>query len=305
MIGSISTTLEQTFRIDTKEQLLAFFPKDSSYKERFRAKAHQLTHLFTKHTNVTKDKLCAWAAMHPEDHLSKLFEGTPFNTMIVRHEQHMVPKQQGFLEKIATKLSFFVQFIRNPSTVGAFFPSSSALAKAITSKITYDPKAGPRNYLEAGPGTGSFTKKMIKLMRPIDHLTLVECDEHFCEILQQKFGHIQQVTIRHCSITDFEGEKFDNIVAGIPFNSLPAQTVDQIFKKFVELAKPGATLSYFEYQGLPHISKRLPSASHKSNLTAILHTKNSFYSQHGTETHNVTKNAPPATVFHHKIIQSL
>ena len=51
-------------------------------------------------------------------------------------------------------LRFVEAFIREPLTVGSFWPSSSALAQAVVESCDFKPDD---TVVELGPGTGAFT----------------------------------------------------------------------------------------------------------------------------------------------------
>ncbi len=154
---------------------------------------------------------------------------------------------------ISDYLSFLYKFITERKTTGAIAPSSQGLAKAITKKIRDFKKNNPRKrlrILEVGPGTGIFTKWILKYIDKNDTLILVELDKHFYKHLKQMFGNYPNVHIYHGSITDFDDKEiFNFVISGVPFNSLPYKVVRAIIKKYISFIEQGATLSFFEYLG--------------------------------------------------------
>jgi len=62
------------------------------------------------------------------------------------------------LTELADNLRFLRALIARPKNIGAIFPSSPALAKAIARQI--DPRM-PGPVLELGPGTGVVTKAIL------------------------------------------------------------------------------------------------------------------------------------------------
>ena len=42
--------------------------------------------------------------------------------------------------------------------------------------------------LEVGPGTGAVTARLVQLLRPGDHLTLVELNDDFVQHLNERFA---------------------------------------------------------------------------------------------------------------------
>lgn len=51
-------------------------------------------------------------------------------------------------------MSFLLEFVRDPLTVGAIAPSGAALARVATAAV---PRTGSPVVVELGPGTGAFT----------------------------------------------------------------------------------------------------------------------------------------------------
>ncbi|HAC15516.1 MAG TPA: hypothetical protein DCE78_06170, partial [Bacteroidetes bacterium] len=81
----------------------------------------------------------------------------------------------------------FVHFIKNIKHVGAVAPSSASLVremvKPLTKRVLSSDK--PIRILELGPGTGPVTKEIVNLMRPQDHLDIVELDVKFFELIKK------------------------------------------------------------------------------------------------------------------------
>ncbi len=88
-------------------------------------------------------------------------------------------------------LTFFREFRQRFKTTGAIAPSSRFLASAMTGpmkKTLRRPDAPPQRILEIGPGTGAVTRSIVKLLRPEDRFDLVELNESFAELLNERFG---------------------------------------------------------------------------------------------------------------------
>ena len=56
-------------------------------------------------------------------------------------------------------LKFLIQFLKNPINIGAVAPNEKFLAKKMIKSIQFD---CAKCIMEYGPGTGSFTKEIIK-----------------------------------------------------------------------------------------------------------------------------------------------
>jgi len=80
-------------------------------------------------------------------------------------------------------LPFFRAWLDNPLGVAAITPSSSPLAELITREIALDDAP----VLELGPGTGVFTRVLLRRGVPESRLVLVESNEHFAQLLRFRF----------------------------------------------------------------------------------------------------------------------
>src|SRR5262245_64627968 len=107
---------------------------------------------------------------------------------------------------IQEKLYFLRQLQTSFTSIGALIPTSRYAARMMASECAR--RAGPRNLLEVGPGTGAITAAIVQIMRPGDHLTLVELNEEFVAYLRERFEREPdfrrvryQVTILHMDVT--------------------------------------------------------------------------------------------------------
>lgn len=195
---------------------------------------------------------------------------------------------------------FILQFIRHPNDIGALTPSSEHLAEAMTRFITQDKdnRKGKR-YLEAGAGTGAFTKMIIKKLSPSDHLDIIEINPIFCERLKKKYSGLPNVAIHAGSVLDWKPiYKYDAIVSSLPFTAFRAKFVEDIFKHYEFLAKPGGYASYCEYMALPGIRKMFLPLNAKRALQETLDATHRFQEEFQVSVDKVFVNLPPAIVHH-------
>lgn len=267
----------------------------------------RITHLFVKGVWIDTAKigrLINEQRFHPHRH--------HLSDEKIKHiiEQHL---GNGFYEKslqkameespaesISNSFLFLAQFIKSPLTVGAILPSSTSLSKAITKDMSLtDHRVSQlgRRILEVGPGTGKFTREIIRHLLPADRLDLVEYDEKFCNILRKRFGHLPNVQIHHISITEFEpNDQYDYIYSGLPLNSFEYSFVEQVYDKFKKMIKHGGKLCYFEYMGLPKIKQAFVVGKESDNIKKVLEIKKMFFEGNHGKSERVWLNAPPARV---------
>src|SRR6516162_8762291 len=81
---------------------------------------------------------------------------------------------------------FYQEFRRQYRNTGSILPSSRGLARALTGPFRR--RTGPARVLEVGPGTGAVTAEILRLLRPGDHLDIVEINAHFVAVLEKRFA---------------------------------------------------------------------------------------------------------------------
>lgn len=263
-------------------------------------KLHRIGHLLWTGVWINKSKLQKWVAAHPKSASAGWFDQAHrMHHKVMRYKAGLVVPEKTRCEGIAESVSFLRKFIAHPKVVGSLAPSSKGLSKAIVSCISKNTQQR-RNILEVGPGTGSFTDRIIKKLNPNDTLYLVEFDLGFCTLLRKKYAMHKNVKIIEGSITDFKPDvKFDHIVSGLPLNAFKSGFVTDVFNKFKEVSKEGTTLSYFEYKGLPQFKKIFLNKIDKENMNGILKQKDDFYRANRLRKENVWWNMTPAQVRHH------
>lgn len=195
----------------------------------------------------------------------------------------------------------------NYRATGAVLPSSRALARSITSAIRPGPP--PRRILEAGPGTGAFTREIARRMGPEDRLDLFEVVEGFVRFLEAArdrdpaLGPARdRIRIFHAPVERADGvrREYDHVVCGIPFNNLHPREVRAIFRAFRRLLRPGGTVSYFEYIGMRPIRMSVSGAAGRERSRRIGAYLEILGRAHGLATSRVLGNVPPARVHHLK-----
>ena len=195
--------------------------------------------------------------------------------------------------------NFLREFLRSQSSVGAIAPSSRALARAITRPARdWD---HPRRWLEVGPGTGVFTRALIRDLSEGDHLDVVELNPAFCQHLRTHVLEAggSQVTLHEGSITevDLEGG-YDSVVCGLPYNAFPTHVSRSILRRLISLIRPGGTLSFFEYAAIRHARRLVGNAQVKRAM--IWHERFIQRLETDMSSHRdlVLCNLPPAWAVH-------
>ena len=165
-------------------------------------------------------------------------------------------------------LKFVREAFRDIKNTGSVWPSSPALASAMTKGLSA--RTGKRRVLEVGPGTGPFTKKLLKDLRAGDHLDVVEMNELFCESLEK------------------------NILAPFRRSHSKIHVELHIFKDLMELLVDGGELVYFEYAGVRVIKGTLVGSKGKKQLKEIRGIRRELFKAHDGRQQLVMANLPPA-----------
>lgn len=197
-------------------------------------------------------------------------------------------------------MAFIAQAISHYHTTGAVAPSSVALARAMTKSLRHH--AGPKRMLEVGPGTGPFTREMLKAMHDGDELHIVEINPSFAARLEeslldpfqrrypQRFVHLYCQPIETAEVTG----PFDYVVCGLPFNNFPPALVRAIFRRMLALLRDGGELSYFEYAAVRVMKGSFVNREGRKKLGQIGAVGKVLQKRHRGTKQLVLGNFPPA-----------
>jgi phospholipid N-methyltransferase len=208
--------------------------------------------------------------------------------------------------RIADCRLFLAEFRRNFRTTGAILPSGRRLSKALAHFIRVGPDHPPRRILEVGPGTGAVTRHLIGSMRSCDRLDLVELNPTFVDCLNQRFRRdpaFQPVAGRcrvlHAPIENLPtATPYDVIVSGLPMNNFAVTEVEHVLGILRQLARPGATVSFFEYMGIRRLKAAFSGRSERARLNGIGQVVGQILQNHEVRRDSIWSNVPPAYVHH-------
>lgn len=146
---------------------------------------------------------------------------------------------------------FVEEFFRNPAMVGSLVPSSQELTDKVMAPIDF---ATARCIVEYGPGTGVFTDVIIQRRRAETVVLLVEANEHFCELLQERYSGQPNVHVVQGSadqipdyLRDVQAPPAEYVVCGLPFTSLPLRQDWRILEHTRDVLLPDGKLILFQY----------------------------------------------------------
>jgi phospholipid N-methyltransferase len=147
---------------------------------------------------------------------------------------------------ISETFGFFRAWLANPLRVAAIVPSGQALAKAMTEEISA--ASGP--VIELGPGTGSFTRALLRRGIREEDLALIEFGSEFAASLQLRYPRAHTIWMdasRLHRVQLFGGRQAGAVVSGLPVLSMPPRKVIAILEGCFAKMRPGGAFYQFTY----------------------------------------------------------
>lgn len=189
-------------------------------------------------------------------------------------------------------------------SIGAIAPSSSLLARAIIHPLSQRPP-WPISVLEVGPGTGSFTSRLLKYLRRDDVLEFFEVNSKFCQFLTESLNKAQlgergiRWEVHNADIRTLDKPvQYDYIISGLPLNNFDPQAVADIFEILMGHLSPGGVFSYFEYLLLQDFKTRLLKKTDRDRTVRVVNMVRTFNRKYQYRCDHVWLNLPPAKARH-------
>jgi phospholipid N-methyltransferase len=157
-------------------------------------------------------------------------------------------------------LLFGRNFIKHPRMLGSLIPSSRFLVNHVLSEVDWK---RARVFLEYGPGVGTFTREILRRMRPDAVLVALETNSDFVRFLRGKLRD-DRLHIIHGSAADAKSaltnlglSRADYVISGIPYTTIPPKVRESILRTTHEVLDPnGAFLVYqFTRTVLPYLQQ--------------------------------------------------
>jgi phospholipid N-methyltransferase len=200
--------------------------------------------------------------------------------------------------------AFLTQFLRNYETTGAVMPSGRALAGALCRHV--GTAARPQRILEAGPGTGAVTRRIVERMGPDDQLWMVELNPAFAAHLRSAFRVEPGLAVAadRCHIVEGSVQAlgtdagFDLVISGLPLNNFSPEDVKSILDAYSKLLGPQGVLSFFQYMFIRPAKMIVSVGSERTRLKSVGRAIESVLSEHELAREWIWSNVPPAWVHH-------
>jgi len=175
---------------------------------------------------------------------------------------------------------FLRSFLRDWRTIGSVTPSSRFLVGAMLDQIDF---GRARRIVEYGPGTGVFTREIMRRLAPDAQLLALDTEAHFIDDLRVQIPDPRLIAVRgsaaqierHLAALGWDGAEV--IVSGIPYTAMPASLREQILRASARALAPGGLFTPYQYS--PYIRRLLGAIFGR------------------VETRWVLRNVPPAFFF--------
>ncbi|MEW2122011.1 methyltransferase domain-containing protein [Streptomyces sp. NPDC005474] len=199
---------------------------------------------------------------------------------------------------------FLIEAARDLRTTGAIAPSGKALARVLTDPVRAQAPR-PLAVLEAGAGTGPVTRALIPRLPRGSRLDIVEANPRFADRLRhlvsthpQPTAGSAQVNVHQAYVEQFDtDQRYDVIVSGLPLTNFTPTQVERVMARYLELLRPGGTLTYFAYLGTRRARALTASRAEARRHAAVDEIMADYQRTYATGRRTVWANLPPAHVW--------
>jgi len=206
---------------------------------------------------------------------------------------------------ISQRQLFFQQFKENFFHVGAILPSSRFLGRASATYLARR-QSGPVRVLEAGAGTGAFTREIVLRLYPGDSFDVVEINPELMAYLKQRFHYETQfrtqgvnVQFINDDIRNISADYFyDYIIFSLPLTNFPPLMVQEILDLMMKQLKPGGVFSYVKYIIVGRVRSLFSGSATKEQMKAKQEIIAAFANKYQVERKAVFLNVPPAWIYY-------
>lgn len=211
-------------------------------------------------------------------------------------------------KRFAEYSTFFRECRETFDTTGALAPSGRFLARALARPLR-ERAGGPVRILEVGPGTGAVTQEIVRHVLVDDRFHIVELNDRFVALLKRRFEAeprfrqvAEQTSIFHAPVQDLQvDEPYDFIICGLPFNNFPPELVETIFSRFVEILKPGGSMTFFEYLWVRPFKKLVANRARRRRVVEVGGILRRYLDRYEHEHDNVYLNVLPAVAHYLRV----
>ena len=147
-------------------------------------------------------------------------------------------------------IQFLRGFIKHPVMVGSVIPSSKQLIDRMLGPVDW---SQCRLFVEYGPGVGTFTEHVLRLMSADATLIAIDTNPDFTEYLNRKFRDSRLIAVTGSAadtrkiMAEAGFEEADYILSGLPFSTLPPGVGPQIAAETAAALRPGGAFLVYQF----------------------------------------------------------
>lgn len=148
------------------------------------------------------------------------------------------------------KTKFLNTFFKDRKQIGALTPSSRYLVKKMCDQINFDTA---NVIVELGPGTGVFTKEIIKRAGKNTKIFVIELNKAFYDLLKTKYTDPRVVIINSSAdkideiLKEYSIQSVDAIISSLPLTVIPEKVKKKIIIKSHHSLKIGGIFVQYQY----------------------------------------------------------
>ena len=151
----------------------------------------------------------------------------------------------GALQAGARGLKFVGAFIREPFTVGSFWPSSAALSRALVNGCEFQPRD---TVVELGPGTGNFTELLLERLEGRGRMVALELSSTNISVLRKRFAPCEIIHDSAENLTRYvEPGSAKCVVSGLAWGNMLPALQDRILDAVMTSLAPNGQFVAFGY----------------------------------------------------------
>jgi phospholipid N-methyltransferase len=152
--------------------------------------------------------------------------------------------------RLAERLLFAGNFIRHPHMLGSIIPSSRFLVDQVLDTIDWEQA---QMLVEYGPGVGTFTREILRRMRPDAALVAIETNRNFVRFLRDSLPD-ERLRVVEDSAAEVQAvlqrlklAQPRYIICGIPLSNMPAPLRADIARKSRAALAPGGRFIVYQF----------------------------------------------------------
>lgn len=145
---------------------------------------------------------------------------------------------------------FLKETLSHPKMVGAIIPTSRVAVDATLAGVDWE---RCRLFVEYGPGTGAFTRRVLEKAHPDARVIAIDLNADFIDYLRRSISD-RRLSVVRGSAEDVERiiaadghQAADYVLSGLPFSTLPDGIGDRIVAATRRSLRPGGQFLVYQY----------------------------------------------------------